>query len=131
MKIEYRLPRRRGALHNTFALGLPTEPSGHPPRVARLLALAHKLEGLVQSGQVADFVELARLGHISPARLSQILILAQLAPAIQECILFLPAWEDGSIAERDLREIAREVRWDRQQALFAKRAASPGGPESE
>jgi hypothetical protein len=95
------------------------------------LALAHKLEGLVQSGHVAGFAELARLGHISPARLSQILILAQLAPAIQERILFLPGCEDGSIAERELREIAREVRWDRQQALFVKRPASSGVTESE
>jgi hypothetical protein len=76
---------------------------------------------LVQKGEVRDYGELARLGRISPARLSQILLLAQLAPVIQERILFLPAWEDGVISELELREIAREIRWDRQVQRFNTR----------
>jgi hypothetical protein len=74
----------------------------------------------VQSGEVKSYGELARLGHISPARLSQIMILAQLAPSIQEFVLFLSANNDGAITERELRKIARDPRWDRQRQKFAK-----------
>lgn len=121
MRIEYKIARRRGPGSKTFALEPPSTQPSRPPRIARLVALAHKLESLVQNGDVKDYRELARLGHISDARLSQILLLAQLAPAIQERILFLPAWEEGVISERELREIAREIRWDRQLARFQAR----------
>jgi hypothetical protein len=86
--------------------------------VARLVALAHKLEALVRSGRVKDYAQLARLGHVSPARIAQIVILGQLAPEIQEYLLFLPAEFAGQIGERELREVAREPRWDRQRARF-------------
>jgi hypothetical protein len=82
------------------------------------LALAYKLEGVVGSGKVKDYAELARLAHISSARIGQIVILSLLAPAIQEHILFLPAEEAGLIGERELRDIAREPRWDLQQVRF-------------
>jgi len=93
-------------------------PVGRPPRLARLVALAHRLEALVRSGEVKDYMELAELAHLSPARIAQIVILAQLAPEIQEYILFLSAEHAGLIAERQLREIAREAHWDRQRARF-------------
>jgi hypothetical protein len=82
------------------------------------VALAHRLEALVRSGEVKDFMELAELAYVSPARIAQIVILAQLAPEIQEYVLFLSAEHAGLIAERELREIAREPRWDRQRPCF-------------
>jgi len=74
----------------------------------------------VRSGSVQSYGELARLGYISPARLSQIMILAQLAPVIQEYVLFLSEHEDGVITELDLRKIAREPLCSQQRALFEK-----------
>jgi hypothetical protein len=59
--------------------------------VARLVALAHRFEGMVQAGQVKDYRELARLAQVSTARVAQIIVLAQLAPRIQEYVLFLSA----------------------------------------
>ena len=44
---------------------------------------------------VADFAELARLGHVTRARIAQIMNLLHLAPDIQEAILFLPRVERG------------------------------------
>jgi len=67
---------------------------------------------------VKDYIELAELAHVSPARIAQIVILAQLAPEIQEYVLFLSTEHSGLLAERELREIAREPRWDRQRACF-------------
>jgi len=65
-------------------------PSGRVPRIARLMALALRLEQLVRTGAVRDYAHLARLGQISRARLTQIMNLVHLAPDIQEAILFLP-----------------------------------------
>jgi hypothetical protein len=67
---------------------------------------------------VKDYAELARLAHISSARIGQIVMLGLLAPVIQEHVLFLPAEQAGLIGERELRDIAREPRWDRQRARF-------------
>ena len=120
MKIEYTLPGRRGLPPRPFLTEPPAEPRGHAPRIARLVALAHKLDGLVRSGAVHDYAELARLGHVSAARISQIMILSQLAPAIQEYLLFLSADEAGFVSERELRTVAREPLWDRQRALFER-----------
>jgi hypothetical protein len=47
--------------------------SGRVPRVSRLLALALRLDQLVRAGAIADYATLARLGHVSGARVSQIL----------------------------------------------------------
>jgi hypothetical protein len=118
--VEYNLPIPGAYRPRTLLAELGTPPRGRAPRVARLVALAHKLEELVRSGVVTSYGELARLGYISPARLSQILILAQLAPSIQECVLFLSADNEGVITELDLRKIAREPRWDRQRTQFER-----------
>ena len=119
MQIRDTIPMPHAARPRPFGED-PTaaEPNGPPPRIARLIALAHKLEELVRTGAVESYGELARLGFISPARLSQILILAQLAPAIQEYVLFMPAKEAGSVEELDLREIAREPCWGQQCSVF-------------
>ena len=118
MRIVYKLPKRLPA-DARKSKSEPTPDPTRPSRMARMIALAHKLERMVQSGEVRDYAELARLGQITPARLSQILILAQLAPAIQERLLFASAQEFVGVSEHGLREIAGEVRWDRQQRLLA------------
>jgi hypothetical protein len=59
-------------------------PLGRVPRVARLMALALRLDELVRSGQVASYSALAALGHVTRARICQILNLIHLAPDLQE-----------------------------------------------
>ena len=65
------------------------------PRVARLMALAIRFEKLLRDGVVRNQSELAQLGHVSSARVSQILNLLYLAPDIQEEILHLPPSQAG------------------------------------
>ena len=91
---------------------------GRVPRVSRLLALAIEMEELVATGRVRDYAELARLGCVSRARISQVLNLLCLAPDIQEAILFLPEVESGRdpIGERDLRGACAELEWARQRS---------------
>jgi len=69
---------------------------------------------------VKDYAELARLGRVSASRVSQILLLLHLAPAIQETILFLDTARAHLLTEKDLHRVAREPNWDRQRVLFEK-----------
>ena len=120
MKIEFTVPFRRVPAPRNLVAEPAPEPEGPPPRIARLMALAHKLDALVRSGAVSSYGELARLGHVSPARLTQIMVLLHLAPSIQEYLLFLSAADARFIGELELRKIAREPRWDLQRAMWER-----------
>jgi hypothetical protein len=128
MRIEYALPDYRGRGPTPGRVSPQIVEHVRPPRVACLLALAHRFEGLVQSGEVRGYADLARVGRVSRARVSQILKLLMLAPSIQEHILFLPPRPAGgeSITERDLRRVVHEPRWDRQRAMFEQLTRRPG-----
>ena len=101
----------------------PDVPAGRVPRVARLMALAIRLDGLISDGSVADQAELARLGQVTPARLTQIMNLLCLAPDIQEALLCLPPTMRGRDAfhERQLRPIAAEASWRKQRQMWVAR----------
>lgn len=70
---------------------------------------------------MADQAELARLGHVTRARVTQIMNLLSLAPDIQEAILYLPRAETGRepVTERELRVIVRELAWDTQKRMWS------------
>src|ERR1039458_10006407 len=57
------------------------------PRTTRLMALAIKFQGMVERDEVRDYAELARLGYVTRARLTQIMNLLLLAPDIQEHLI--------------------------------------------
>jgi hypothetical protein len=100
------------------------------PRVAKIMALAIRLDQLVEDGKVKNQAELARLGHVSRARLTQIMTLLQLAPDIQEEILFLPAIEGGCkpFLERELRKIAAVACWSGQREVWKSRCCGKRQP---
>lgn len=91
------------------------------PRVSRLMALAIHFDQLIRDGVVADYADLARLGRVTRARVTQIMNLLNLAPNIQEELLFLAKPENGRerITEKGLRPIAGEVDWQRQRGMWA------------
>lgn len=98
----------------------PTPCSGRVPRVARLMALAIRFDEHIRAGVVTDYAELARLAHVSRARVTQIMNLLMLAPDIQEAILFLPRTERGrdGIHLRQLQPIALVPDWRKQRCLW-------------
>lgn len=102
---------------------------GRVPRVARLMALAIKVDGLIASGAIADQAEAARLGHVTRARMTQIMNLLLLAPDIQEAVLNLPSVERGRepIVETHLRPIAAIPDWRMQRAAWRAMQASLNG----
>ena len=90
---------------------------GRTPRVAKLMALAIRIEGLVQRGEIRDYADVARLGKVTRARISQIMSFLLLTPSIQEQLLFLPLVHEGRdpIQESDLRPIMQIADWREQQ----------------
>ena len=106
-KVRYRFQPKRAAAHQRAAAPAPE----HVPRVARLLALAHKFQGMLDSGEVASMAELARLGRVSRARITQVMDLLMLAPEIQEEVLFGAA----SLSLRIAGRIAHVVDWEEQK----------------
>lgn len=94
--------------------------AGRVPRVARLMALAVRLDGLIRSGAIASPAEAARLGHVTRARVSQVLSLLNLAPDVQEDLLFLPPTPRGRdpVILRDLLPIAQVPDWRKQRRLW-------------
>ncbi|HEV3447317.1 MAG TPA: hypothetical protein VG099_21935, partial [Gemmataceae bacterium] len=107
-----------GALRSTHPPSVPL--AGRIPRLARLMALALRLENLLAAGVVKDFRTLARLGHVSPARISQILSLLHLAPDIQEALLFRSRPERGrdGLGLRQVLPLTKVWDWHKQRRLW-------------
>ncbi len=82
--------------------------------------LAHLFEKLIRNGEVRDYADLARLGHVSRARLTQIMNLLSSAPEIQEEILFWPVVTEGRdpVRERQVRRIVAVLDWGRQKGMW-------------
>ena len=72
--------------------------------------------------EVARYSALASLGHVSRARISQIVNLIHLAPDLQEALLFLPPtqWGRDAILLADLQPIAASFDWRKQRRLWRK-----------
>ena len=113
---------RRKVLSQGPAPATAAQPCGRVPRLARLMAMAIRMDGLVRGGEVADYADLARLGHVSRARVTQIMNLLQLAPDIQEALLFLPRTERGRdpIREHHIRPLTGILDWRRQREMWRR-----------
>jgi hypothetical protein len=104
------------------------QPVGRVPRVTRLMSLAIKFDGYMRDGLVTDYAELARLGHVTRARITQVMDFNLLAPDIQEAILDLPRTARGRdpIRERHLRPIVAETDLAKQRILSLAIATPEG-----
>jgi hypothetical protein len=114
--------RRGKATAGSNGVVAMTDRLGKLPRVTRLMALAIKFEGMVVRGDVRDYADLARLGYVTRARMTQIMNLLNLAPDIQEAILFLPTTKAGRdpISERRLRNVTAVASWPRQRKAWCE-----------
>ncbi len=108
------IPNRRGVR------SAGTSDLARIPRISKIMALAIKMETLVRERRVPDYAALASAGSVSRPRMSQLMSLTNLAPEIQEKLLFLPKTIYGrdAISERHLRRIAQLVDWSSQTELF-------------
>jgi hypothetical protein len=122
VKIEFPVHFTRGAAgRKEVNAGVepvaPVVETGCVPRVARLMALAIRFEELVRLGEVESHADLARLGQVTRARISQIMDLLCLATDIQEELLFLPRVERerDAVSEHELRTVCAIADWREQR----------------
>jgi hypothetical protein len=90
------------------------------PRIVQVVALAIHFQDMLDRGEVRNHADLARLGCISRERMSQIMMLAWLAPDIQQEVLTLPTTPGGRfpVSETGLRIISRLTTWAEQRAAW-------------
>jgi hypothetical protein len=132
LTVECRVAFRRlvkGRKQMQKATPRPLVPPGRVPRVSRWMALALRFERLLREGHVVSYAALSRLGHVTSARISQIMNLLYLAPDVQEAILFLPRTQRGCdpIVLRDLQPIAAVLDCRKQRLMWAKRNGASHG----
>ena len=126
LKVSYQVHVAQRGQRVRLLEGAPPEPTPEPepqgtiPRVSRLLALAHHIQELLDTGQVQDLAEVARRGHVTRARVTQIMNLLLLAPDIQEEILLLRPTTQGRhpVTERSLRSVANEPSFVKQRHVW-------------
>ena len=127
-------PREEGAIQVELTLSVrqrrreiraqpssTSRPGSRPqiPRITRLMALAIKFQDMVNRGEVRDYADLARLGYVTRARITQIMNLLLLAPDIQEEIVGLGGAAKETIpTERHVRSAVKFVLWDRQRQAW-------------
>ena len=87
------------------------------PSLTKMLVLAHQIQRAVESSPLSDYAEIARQIGVSRARVSQIMKLRQLSPAIQNTILCQPEGV-AHLRERQVRNIPRETDWRAQELMF-------------
>jgi hypothetical protein len=86
------------------------------------MALAIKSQEMIERGEVGNYADVARLGHVTPARVTQIMNLLLLAPSIQESILqfgTLPATQ-SVLSERNLRPVTLIADWGQQRLAWER-----------
>jgi hypothetical protein len=88
-----------------------------------LIALSTRqnlFDGMLARGEIIDYADLARLGYVTRARITQIMNLLTLAPDIQEAHLSLPrtTTDPDPIREHDLRPITAIPHWNRQRKMW-------------
>ena len=100
---------------------VPHRPKVRLPRITRYLALAIYYEDLIRPGHVHDYAEIATPGHVTRARVTQIMNLRLLAPDIQERVIQFPRNEHrwSTVGLRHLQAIAIQLDWQKQCIAFS------------
>ena len=89
--------------------------AGRLPRVTQVLALALWFQDMIATDKARNYEELAKRAGVTAERLSQMMKLLWLAPAIQEQILYLPSCLGRyPLTECAVRRIAVKWSWPEQ-----------------
>jgi hypothetical protein len=125
-----RAPHGQLEMQHGEAPAPPPAPAGRVPRISRLMALAIRFDDLLRRGEVKDYAELARLGHVTRARATQIMNLLNLAADIQEEILCLAPVERGRdpIKEWQVRPVSATASWTTQRKMWRHLTRSSARP---
>ena len=119
---------RFGKGNETSNVNEKNQPVGRIPRVTRLLALAHQIDGMLKAGDLKDWGEAACLIGVTRGRMTQIANLLLLEPEFQEIILSLRPTDHGQIrfTEHDLRSVVTKMNWKSQRRSWKKDVIGAG-----
>src|SRR6185312_4014722 len=117
-------PRRHECRKDGQPNAASAESRSRIPRVTRLMALAIRFQGMIDCGEVRDYADLAQLGYVTRARMTQIMNLLLLAPEIQEGIL--DDLSTSALQERQLRQVVTKADWTEQRAILRTISGSAG-----
>lgn len=112
VKRQFHVRRERSNRQQVLPSAKRKFPIGRVPRISRLMALAIRFDQLIRDGVVEDQAQLARLGHVSRARLTQITNLLALAPIFRRRFSFCRQqmtdrnWFSSGSSERLLPNLA-------------------------
>jgi hypothetical protein len=110
---------RKSQRRVTSREALSSPPVRRPAHVARMLALAHHLQGAIDRGLVPDRATVAKRLGLTRARVTQLLDLLLLASDLQDQVLHLEAVDGREpVSERVLRALARSGTWAEQRAAW-------------
>jgi len=129
-QVDSLLHKKRDGKRIVLAEGKSPQPKRPPigrlPRITRYMALAIYYEDLIRKGHVHDYAEIATLGHVTRARVTQIMNLRLLAPDIQEELITLDRVIKGrdSLSLRQFQSIALDNDWKRQRKQWQALAAT-------
>ena len=83
--------------------------------------MAHKFQRMIDDGTVEPMADIARFGHVTRARVTQIMDLLLLAPDLQETLLFLPAAPGRDpIHLKELRHVCQTPVWAEQRRRWTE-----------
>lgn len=120
LQVETVVPRLARGRRRRASPGPRVGPAAPPlPRITRLMALAVKCQGLVDRGEVRDYAELATLGYVTRARITQIMNLSLLAPDLQEALLFIDHIQPRIWSERYIRSVVALPLWADQRVALS------------
>ena len=98
------LPRRGRDARKPKGAGIPSGPRTTPACLCP--------DSLIRQGLVRDYADLARLGGVSRARITQIMNLLNLPPWKQEELLFLKSGPGrAAVTEREVRSATKVAVW--------------------
>jgi len=109
--------RARQAAGRPKRTAVPAPAPPRIPRITRLMALAIKFQDMIDRGEVKDYADLARLGFVTRARVTQIMNLLNLHPDIQEQLLCA---RSATPNEHSLRSVVAEVEWRAQLHFWSR-----------
>lgn len=88
------------------------------PKLRQYLVLAYQIQEMLEHNASVTAKQIAGWLNMSPPRISQILNLLFLCPAIQKDILLSKNEKIQSLTEHKILAITKEIDWQKQQAMW-------------
>ncbi len=88
------------------------------PRLRQHLVLAYQIQEMLDTNNAVNAKQISEWLHMTPPRVSQILNLLFLSPAIQKEILLSNDEKIRSLTEHKILAITKEIDWEKQQVIW-------------